>query len=214
METDRQRARRWRRFSLRTLLLLTTIACVLLGVWSAYVAPYRRQALATQLVYDHGGTCAMRPAEGAEWCRWLVTKLVGKDAFVDLTAIDLNGAKNSDGLLRELGGLRALRELTLDRSDVTDRGLVEVAGMRQLEKLSLRYTHMTDEGVKSLEPLDQLRELVLTGTRISDQAIAALEGKASLESLFIRWTDISTDGAAKLQAALPKAAIYYYGGSG
>jgi hypothetical protein len=203
---------RWKRFSLRTLLLLTGAACVLLGVWSAYVLPYRRQAFAMQIVSERGGRCSVQGAEGPPWHRWLVTILLGDGKFVDLISIDLRGAKSVDSTLQKIGGLRALQELTLDRSDVTNQGLANLAGMAHLERISLRYTGITDAGLSECASLP-LRHLLLTGTRVTDESIPALEKLQTLDELFIRWTEITGAGEDRLRATLPRAAIYHERGA-
>ena len=42
-EANTTRRRRWSQFSLRTLLIVVTLAAGLLVAWRAYVEPYRRQ---------------------------------------------------------------------------------------------------------------------------------------------------------------------------
>jgi hypothetical protein len=165
-----------------------------------------------QIVSERGGQCSVQGAEGSPWHRWLVTILLGDGKFVDLTSIDLRGAKDVDATLQKLGGLRALQELTLDRSDVTDHGLAYLAGMARLERLSLRYAAVTDAGLAECSSLP-LRYLLLTGTRVTDESIPALQKLQTLDELFIRWTDITEAGEEHLRAALPRAAIYHERGA-
>ena len=200
----------WRRFSLRGLLLLTTLCCLLLGVWSAAVAPYRRQSLAIAAIADLQGTYTTEAAEGSPFSRWLVTTMLGDDKFVRLTAVNLERTAATDETLTQLSGLRELRTLNLDRTDVTDDGLQALAGLPNLQSLSLRYTKITDAGLSILHSLPQdLREVALTGTRVTDASVPHFEGR-SIMDLYLRWTDVTPVGAGRIQAALRQGAVHYH----
>jgi hypothetical protein len=199
----------WRRYSLRGLLLITTLLCLLLGVWSATVAPYRRQSLAIAAVGDLQGTYTTEAAAGSPLSRWLVTTMLGDDKFVRLTAINLERTAATDDTLTQLSGLRELRTLNLDRTQVTDDGLRALAGLPRLQSLSLRYTGITDAGLGILETLpDDLREVALTGARVTDASVRHFEGR-SIAELYLRWTDVTPDGARRIKAAMPRGTVHY-----
>jgi hypothetical protein len=52
--------------------------------------------------------------------------------------------------LKELAGVRGLRTLYLDRTQVTDAGLKELSGLKGLKNLYLSKTRVTKAGVKEL----------------------------------------------------------------
>ena len=81
---------RWRRFSLRTLFVLISICCVLLGLWSIYVNPFRRQAQSRAAAVRLQGDVVVLPAPGPPWFRWIVAAMLGPDEFVQVVKLDLS----------------------------------------------------------------------------------------------------------------------------
>jgi len=199
-----------KRFSLRTLFVLMTTCCVGIGLWSAYVNPYRLQAQSLAEVRRLNGNFTTSPAKAVGVHRWLVTTLVGEDAFAHVTTVDLAGKKVDDNVLQSLAGLIYLRELRLDYTAVTDNGILALRSMKRLRQLSLRYTSLSDPVVPQFAAFPKLETLLLTGTKISDAALADLAKLGGLSQLFIRWTNITNPGAEKLSATLPNCAIYHH----
>ena len=66
----------WNRYSLRALFLLTTLCCVLLGLWSVYVEPFRRQARSIAAIQQYAAEVITEEADGPAWQRWLVTTML------------------------------------------------------------------------------------------------------------------------------------------
>lgn len=67
------------------------------------------------------------------------------------SALHLNGWKVTDAGLKELAGLKDLKELSLLSTQVTDAGLHELAGFKSLQKLNLFRTKASDVGVANLQ---------------------------------------------------------------
>ena len=65
--------------------------------------------------------------------------------------------------------LSDLRELTLDRTRVSDAGLALVANFNKLEVLSLRNTKLKGDGLAHLSSFTHLRRLNLFGNEIHDE---------------------------------------------
>jgi hypothetical protein len=200
----------WKRFSLRTLFILMTICCLVFGTWAAYVNPYRLEARSLAEVKRLQGEFELVRAEGPEWHRWLVTTLLGDDAFVHVTKVDLNGRDVDDNALRALAGLVHLQFLSLDYTQVTDDGIAVLRSMPHLRHLSLRYTAVSDRGAAQLAALPSLNTIHLTGTKLSDESIDALARHGGLSALYIRWTQISDSAAARLAAALPGCSVHHH----
>ncbi|MCI0332503.1 MAG: hypothetical protein L0228_04695 [Planctomycetes bacterium] len=208
--TNTNQRTNWKRFSLRTLFVLMTLCCMLFGTWAAYVNPYRLQQRSLAVVNNLQGNTGKAPAEGAGWQRWLVTTLLGDDAFQQVTEVDLNGKKIDDETLRSLAGLIYLRKLSLDYTAVTDDSIATLRSMPKLQSISLRYTNVSDRGAEQLATLPELRSAYLTGTKITDAAVPNLAKLGSLEELYIRWTGITNDGADSLATALPRCDVYHH----
>ena len=200
----------WKRFSLRTLFVLMTLVCLVVGTWSVYVNPYRHQLKSLAAVDRLQGNSAKTRAEGPAWHRWLVTTFLGDDAFVYVTQVDLANRKVADNDLRSLSGLTHLEKLTLDYTQITDDGAATLRSMPALKDLSMRYTGVSDRSAEYLATLPALTNLYLTGTKLSDAAIDNLAKHNAMKELYIRWTKISNDGATRLAAALPNCAVYHH----
>ena len=67
-----------------------------------------------------------------------------------LTHLHLPPLSVGDARVKQLGGLKHLRSLTLDQNPITDEGLKELAGFTSLKEVSLKETEVTDEGLASL----------------------------------------------------------------
>ena len=204
------RFKNWRRFSLRTLFILMTVCCLIFGAWAVYVNPYRHQQRSLAVVNRLQGNTVKAPAEGPAWNGWLVTTLLGKDAFVQVTEVELNGKEVTDEELGRLAGLVYLRKLALDYTPVTDSGLATLHSMPNLQDVSLRYTKVSDSGAEHLGQLQALRSAHLTGTKITDAGVDHLAKRPEMAELYIRWTGITNTGADRLAAALPNCAVYHH----
>lgn len=204
------RSFRWKRYSLRSLFVLMTVSCLFLGAWSVYVNPYRLQARSLAEVNRLQGEVQFEPADGPAWHRWLVIKLLGDDAFVHVTKVNLAGRTIDDQALRSLTGLTHLKDLSLDHTKTTDDGLSAIRSMPELSTLSLRYTPVSDRSAGVLSALPKLSKLMLTGTKLSDETIPELAKSPSLSELYVRWTQITDDGAAKLADAMPDCKIFHH----
>jgi hypothetical protein len=188
-----------------------TVLCMLFGVWAVYVSPYRAQQRSLAVVSRlQGGDVIRAPADGPAWQAWLVTTMLGPDAFQRIEHVDLSHRKLTDDDLGQLSGLVHLRSISLDHTPISDAGVAVFRSLPRLEKVSLRYTKITDAGIEHLSNVHGLRAAMLTGTNITDAGAAALAKNAELSQLYIRWTRITKAGAAKLAAALPGCAIYHY----
>jgi hypothetical protein len=199
----------WKRFSLRSLFVLMTLSCLTAGGWSAYVNPYRQQAQSLATVAKLQGTWRSTNAAGPPWYRWLVTKLVGDNTFIEVTEVDLARTALDDATLRSLVGLTHVEKLTLDYTPITDDGIAVIHSMPKLQSLSLRYTKISDRTAPLLAALPALNTLSLTGTAITDATAKNLSTESALRELFIPWTKITNDGAAQLAQALPGCHIYH-----
>lgn len=201
--------KRFQRFSIRSLLIVTMVLCGLLTVWMNGVQPYREQRAAIEMVSRLNGRAEMRPQEGSDWQRWLVDLVIEEGAFVAVTEVNLHGAQFGEGDAARLAGLIWLEHLSLDRSSITDADLAALASMRGLQTLGLRYCGISDEGLSRLGEKPFLAELSLTGCEVSDSSVDRLLASPSLRLLLVRWTRLSQAGVDRLAARLPGCQIAY-----
>ena len=201
--------RRLFQFSLRQMLLLTFFATIMVGLGAIWVEPYRAQDKALRSLVKLGCNFEIRRSKGSIWRQWLVEQVVGRRAFIDVTALDLRNATVDDVAFETIKSMRHLESLVADGVKVSEPSLRTVAACRRLKTLSLRYTNCNDETMKDVCQLSNLQELHLTGTRISDVSVDNMKALSQLQSAFVRWTDMSEAGAAQLNLALPNCTVHY-----
>lgn len=163
--------RRWFQFSLRTLLLLTTLSAVLLGIWTTYVAPYRAQRRAAAALQTLGADLYERPADGPAWIR----TLVGEKDFVKVHECWIMFKPISDNDLQHLKALTKLQTLHLMDLDISDAGLAHLKGLTNLRILTLYKIQVTDAGLVHLKGLTNLHLLVVQETQVTDAGLADLK---------------------------------------
>jgi Leucine-rich repeat (LRR) protein len=106
--------------------------------------------------------------------------LQGLEAMPSLEVLDLSHTRVDD--VRSLAGCRALAELTLQSSVITDVGIIGLERIAALEALNLAHCRLITS-VTSLRHCTALSELVLDGTSVTDAGIAGLECIATLTVL-------------------------------
>jgi Leucine-rich repeat (LRR) protein len=95
-----------------------------------------------------------------------------------------------------------LRLLSLANTDVTDSDLIELFSLSRLESLNLARTSVTNAGLKQLQGIQSLRSLDLSKTPIDDAGLKSLALLTNLSSLELRSTPIDGSGLTPL-AKLP-----------
>jgi hypothetical protein len=118
--------RRWAQFSLLTLLAVVTVLCVVL---SLVVVPAERQrravaaieSLGGMVVYAESPRCvASEPHHTPFLRRWLPW-----DYFDEVRLVQFHFTQVTDAGLAHLQGLTGLKELYLDRTEVTGTGVAK-----------------------------------------------------------------------------------------
>jgi hypothetical protein len=182
--------RRWLRFSIRSLLAVVAVVCLLLGWWSSSAMKQARAAAAItslggNVTYDYQSRTGVfirnATPSGPIWLR----SLLGRDWFDTVHGVGLPGQRKVfDGdIASELLGLPHTRSLQLDMTRVGDRTLKSVRRMSKLIHLSLFATQITDDGLPNLY------------------------GLKNLTALDVRHTALTAKGIAQLRAALPDCKI-------
>ncbi len=200
----------WLRFSLRSLLLVILAFAMLLGVWSSQVEPYRRQFAASTKITQAGGTVTARECTGSPWHRWLVSTMLGDEAFVDIVGADLSHQKVDDRTIEWICDLPKLQILTLDHCPIGNSSLQQLGRLRQLAELSLRYTAVSDDGMPWLAGAASLSDLRLTGTDVGDKGLVSLHSCDSLRKLYVRWTRVTDQGAQDFKKSVPACKVFHH----
>jgi hypothetical protein len=123
-------------------------------------------------------------------------------------SVYLPGPKVTDADLKYLADLPQIEVLKLDSaSKITDAGLKELVGLKRLKDLGLGGTQVTDAGLKYVIKHKGLEKLNLNFTKVTDAGLKDLAGLAKLELLGVSFTSVTPEGVKKLQATLPKCKI-------
>ena len=125
--------RRWYQFSLKTLLVVVTLFCVMAGWGSWRIQQVRSDQRILARLSEFGPVSAAYN----NWGR--------------VEGLHLTNQRVTDAELACLKGLTDLQGLSLHSTDITDAGLEHLKGLKNLEALRLERTQVTDEGVKKLQ---------------------------------------------------------------
>jgi hypothetical protein len=194
--------RRWRQFSLRTLLATTFLCALGLAFWVILIQPYRKVAE----VIARLKMCRAVVTTETDGPAWLLA-VAGKDFCLRIVQVEVDDSKFNDGDLMLLAAAPQLRMLTVGEhckitadglrrleqarnlTDVmianpaiTDEALAHFGRMKQLEHLSIGGV-FTDEGVKRLSELRGLRQLALRSPHVTNGALPVLSGLTELRGL-------------------------------
>jgi Leucine-rich repeat (LRR) protein len=132
--------------------------------------------------------------------------------------------KPSDQCMEHIAHLTGLKHLSLDRTDVTDKGFKYIGSLSSLEYLDLPYrvtdggmaylgelsslkglylgelgSQVTDAGLRHLAKLTALEELALWGEHMGDAGLVHLRGLPRLEYLCLYSTHFTDNGLVHLQ---------------
>jgi hypothetical protein len=137
--------RRWMQFTLRSVLILTTLVCVGLALTYHYVlsSPYEHSAV--DAIARAGGSCETI-FQGPAWLR----DMLGDRYFQRIVAADLSPPEATEAALPFLRHLTHLTSLSVAGARFTDDHLIAVGRLSSLRELTLRGTTVTAEKVNAL----------------------------------------------------------------
>jgi formylglycine-generating enzyme required for sulfatase activity len=162
---------RWYQYSLKSLLVFTTIVGLAMGLVVVPVHWARQQWGAIQTLRDLGWvvTCDPTPS-GPAWAR----KVFGDEMFHDAVAVD-SPPGASDDEMEHLGHMPELERVYISGENVTDVGVSRLAGFPKLKIVCLSGTSVGDDGARQLERLENLEQLYLTQTKVTDEGVRELQ---------------------------------------
>ena len=175
---------RWFQYSLRSLFLLTLVACVAMSWVAVRLQGVRCEKEAVEEInklrgfvwYDYELTEDDKPVPVVvQHQGGFLRGLLGDDFFAKVVRVRLRPGLIADPDLRHLGGVPYLRTLELSGARITSAGLQHLKGLKRLRRLCLDGTQLAETGLEDLKGMTQLQELDLAGTHVT-AALGALKG--------------------------------------
>ena len=224
--------RRWFQFSLKSLWVLITVLCGVLGAcWHFVIAPAERQRGAAQMVASLGGQIYRGSPYEDFWIVDQLRKVLPRDYIDTAGGISLDNSPADDQDIARLRGLnqlstvylrgtrltnasapllRSLRELVildLSGTQFTDAGFVELCELPKLASLFLDDSEVSDAGLSHLPDQSQLQNLSVRNTPVTDAGLVQLSRLPHLKSLDITGTQVTRAGVVRFQVALPDCLV-------
>lgn len=184
------------RYSIRGLLVATTVLCALCALVAAPLHSVRQLYRARHLAEE-----SLRE-QGAEvwWCQHGGRDLRGSEVVV-INARSF-GDNNLLALSRHLVALSA-ESIRLSDTNVSDVGALRLLDIRTLRRIELDGTRVGDASVRLLCRLPNLETLTLARTAVSDEGVADMQCGPALRYLDCRQTRVSDMCIARLRLSCP-----------
>jgi uncharacterized membrane protein len=98
-------------------------------------------------------------------------------------------------------------DLSLARTQISDKAMGRVADLIRLRRLDLRQTALTDVGLARLAENPTLEELNIAGTGVTDGSIPLLLALPALTHLWVWESQLSAEGIAQLRTERPELKV-------
>jgi hypothetical protein len=212
--------RRWFQFSLRTMIVVTAIFCILLATW---IIPSERQRRACKTLNGSGGVYLFENEkfnrylngpfeENSAARRWYgyyfnnVRKIfcyhtseVDWGAFPHLQELiwmrDTTSTEPvTDKFLADLAKYnRQLEKLTLIEAMIQPESMSHFSSFNKLRSLDFRYTDLSNCSLDSVSSLKELSYLNLLGTKVRDRELVKLKDLPHLKNILLDMNPKSFD---------------------
>lgn len=196
----RKRRRRWITYSLRSLLVLVTILCIMLALETTRVRRFRSIRTSIEQMggsvfpgYRFDSSGKPKGFSKREVPPWL-TSVISEDYFLTIVTINLwdnAPTRATDDNLECIQDATDVTELLLAKNpQLTDRCLEHIDHMRRLRVILLSHTGVKGPGLRHIRGLQNLEGLALDHTDVSDDAV--VEHLRDLPKL--QWLHLSDTG--------------------
>lgn len=193
-------SKRWMRFSVSTLLLMMTIACIWLGVLGVRMNRANLQRKVVKAVQEAGGEVLYeheqnprgmggpaRPKPG------ILERLFGIDFAHSVVQVSLTEkTQGVDDLLPDICRLSNLEKLIVG-GDVSDAGTKHLSRCKNLTHFIACDAEITDKTLRVLGEVRSLRYLDLAATKITNDGLKHLAPLTELEQLHLWGKEIADD---------------------
>jgi hypothetical protein len=161
-----KRPQRWFQISVRTLLVLVTLAAIAAGAWRWYTEPFRRQRHAMAAIEKAGGSYETVPG-GPAWLR----RVVGESSFQNVVFVNVADCGDPAEYIDYVVNLPALETLVVGGQSFADEHLQQFHAVATLQGVVLDCTEVSQAGLAALR--DALPKVEIYESQC--RAIAAIE---------------------------------------
>jgi hypothetical protein len=215
-------ARRWHRFSLRTLLIVVILVAVGLSLLMRHVheqrATVQREKAAVAELNKLGGSVVYaiqaepvlpslpfwlrkilsdegyQPVESVLYRANMAIVELGSSHPIEFEGLSSSNPQNTDAGLKHIGQLRAVRGLYMENRNFENAELEYLCRLASLKHVDLKHTPITDVGLEHIGRLTTLQSLDLCNTKITDAGLEHIAKLTGLQTLFMNNTQISDAG--------------------
>lgn len=189
--------RRWYRYSLRSLLLVTLAAALVSWHIRSTLDGFEAEHATIAELRQKRAVIKTAPAE-PQWLWRLFPRGVDSRCQHAIDA-DLGPiAKPSDDVVRMAGRLKHLEQLSVNSDAITDEAFTPYSALTRLKNLSLTGNFLTERALWHLTGAKNLRGLSLNCPRIGNEAVDVLEHFFSLRALEVNHTTIDDGGMPRM----------------
>lgn len=226
--------RSWKRFSLRTLLVLTAFVALLLARWRSQLQLEREIELMVakyegEVSWGDGDAPGILErlhtvfGESTIWqpmsvCVSLsaMTPVERKDFFKmlgrrrNVLRVSLFDA-NNDSLADAGMSLTSVRNLFISGREVNDEGISHLSHLTQIEGLALNSTSVTGTGFEHFQNATKLKSLIITRSSLTLSGLESFSDLPRLEQLAFQTNQISTKSVLQVcQRVRSLKGLYIY----
>lgn len=212
---------KWTRFRLRTLLLVMTLACLLLGTIGVELQNARRSRLLFEQLNDltiyEPPWCESRRLFGKsvdEIPVWSQLTNLLDEPFLRLRVVHLRVTRPiTNEILSQIPRALPCEHLYLsDCSKISDEGLESVCRIPALHSLILWDLDVSGKGLAQLGEAKQLKELWIKGSKINDSTVEYIRELSSVQKIELIETSL-TDAGLRSVAEMPNLSYLFISNS-
>jgi hypothetical protein len=207
-------ARRWRQFSLRTLLLAMLVLGILFGLFAIRLQRARRQAAAVatiralggEVFYDFEGRYSGKdPGRPSPISKSLLA-WVGPDFFHEVIEVELRSenvpraSQDVDRCWDAISQLNKVEGIQVYGDWINETSTEAIGRHQRLRRLFIRSAGLSDHELAPLVRLTNLETLALDQNPISDIGATHLSGFPKLITLGLNETHFGDEGVARVVA--------------
>lgn len=218
--SQRQPRRRWLSFSLRAMLVLITLVCVLLGWLGRDVYQYRQRKALIERIVSAGGhysisgfeyDVANTNADPRGFKERLLAWWFGPEFHLrDIDAVSLQEGDHSV-LLEDLAELHTIQSLVLSGAEITKETAQTLLAMQSLSEVRIYSTNITPKELTRIKSLSALQGLQLYSEAANDKNIALLKHFPGLTWLKMGNGSLTDEGLRSLKDC-PRLRYLHLGG--